>query len=147
MNQVGPRPSAPETTRHSIRTFFIWAKKSKVNVAVQIGFRQAKTTPTITQEQRRAWLKELLSGSAESLPYRVAGDLLLHSLWESSTQQGFHAHQIFFSGFQSVSSDGAAMHTAAAAARRAGRHPLPQDEPGAHQPCPIPQSERAVRRA
>jgi len=32
------------TTRHLIRTFFIWAKKSKINVAVQIDFRQAKTT-------------------------------------------------------------------------------------------------------
>jgi hypothetical protein len=65
------------TTRHSIRTFFIWAKKSKINVAVQIGFRQAKTTPTITQEQRLAWIKELLTGDSESLPYRVAGVLLL----------------------------------------------------------------------
>ena len=65
------------TTRHSIRTFFIWAKKSKINVAVHIGFRQAKTTPTITQEQRLAWLKELLTGDSESLPYRVAGVLLL----------------------------------------------------------------------
>jgi hypothetical protein len=27
------------TTRQSIRTFFIWAKKSKINVAVKIGFR------------------------------------------------------------------------------------------------------------
>lgn len=65
------------TTRHLIRTFFIWAKKSKLNVAVQIGFRQAKTTPTITQDQRLAWLKELLTGDSESLPYRVAGILLL----------------------------------------------------------------------
>ncbi|OIN80733.1 hypothetical protein [Mycobacterium malmoense] len=65
------------TTRHLIRTFFIWAKKSKLNVAVQIGFRQAKTTPTITQDQRLAWLKELLTGESESLPYRVAGVLLL----------------------------------------------------------------------
>ena len=65
------------TTRHLIRTFFIWAKKSKLNVAVQIGFRQAKTTPTITQDQRLAWLKELLAGDSESLPYRVAGVLLL----------------------------------------------------------------------
>jgi hypothetical protein len=48
------------TTRHLIRTFFVWAKKSKLNVAVQIVFRQAKTTPTITQDQRLAWLKELL---------------------------------------------------------------------------------------
>ncbi|SIN22531.1 site-specific recombinase XerD [Mycobacteroides abscessus subsp. abscessus] len=65
------------TTRHLIRTFFAWAKKSKLNVAVQIGFRQAKTTPAITQDQRLAWLKELLTGDSESLPYRVAGVLLL----------------------------------------------------------------------
>lgn len=65
------------TTRHSIRTFFIWAKKSKLNVAVQIGFRQARTTPTITQDERLAWIKELLTGDSESLPCRVAGVLLL----------------------------------------------------------------------
>jgi hypothetical protein len=65
------------TTRHLIRTFFIWAKSSKINTGVQIGFRQARTTPTITQEQRLGWLKELLTGDAESLPYRVAGILLL----------------------------------------------------------------------
>lgn len=65
------------TTRHLIRTFFVWAKKSKLNGAVQIGFRQARTTPTITQDQRLAWLKELLTGDSETLPYRVAGVLLL----------------------------------------------------------------------
>jgi hypothetical protein len=65
------------TTRHSIRTFFIWAKKSRINKTVQIGHRQAKTTRTLTQDQRLAWIKELLTGDAESLPYRVAGTLLL----------------------------------------------------------------------
>jgi hypothetical protein len=65
------------TTRHPIRTFFIWAKKSKINVAVQIGHRKAKTTPTITQQQRLCWLKELLTGDSDSLPYRIAGSLLL----------------------------------------------------------------------
>lgn len=65
------------TTRHLIRTFFIWAKKSKLNVAVLIGFRQAKTTPTITQDQRLVWIKELLTGDSETLPYRIAGILLL----------------------------------------------------------------------
>jgi hypothetical protein len=65
------------TTRHLIRTFFVWAKKSKINTAVLIGHRQAKTTRALTQEQRLAWLKELLTGEAESLPYRVAGTLLL----------------------------------------------------------------------
>jgi hypothetical protein len=48
-----------------IRTFFVWAKKSKINVAVQIGFRQAKATPTITQEERLGWLKEMLTGDSE----------------------------------------------------------------------------------
>ncbi|WP_375372735.1 MULTISPECIES: recombinase XerD [unclassified Mycolicibacterium] len=65
------------TTRHLIRTFFVWAKSARINTRVQIGFRQARTTPTITQEQRLAWLKELLTGDAESLPYRVAGVLVL----------------------------------------------------------------------
>lgn len=65
------------TTRHLIRTFFVWAKRSRLNVAVQIGFRQAKTTPTITQDQRLAWIKELLTGDSETLPYRIAGILLL----------------------------------------------------------------------
>lgn len=65
------------TTRHLIRTFFVWAKRSKINNSVQIGFRQARTTPLITQDQRLAWLKELLTGDSESLPYRVAGILLL----------------------------------------------------------------------
>lgn len=65
------------TTRHLIRTFFVWAKSSRINTGVQIGFRQARTTPMITQEQRLAWLKELLTGDAESLPYRVAGVLVL----------------------------------------------------------------------
>ncbi len=65
------------TTRHLIRTFFVWAKHSKINKSVQIEYRQARTTPTITQDQRLAWLKELLTGDSESLPYRVAGILLL----------------------------------------------------------------------
>jgi hypothetical protein len=31
----------------------------------------------LTQDQRLAWVKELLTGDVESLPYRVAGTLLL----------------------------------------------------------------------
>jgi hypothetical protein len=65
------------TTRHLVRTFFVWAKRSKINTSVTIEHRQAKTTPTITQHQRLAWLKELLAGDSESLPYRIAGILLL----------------------------------------------------------------------
>jgi hypothetical protein len=65
------------TTRHLIRTFVVWATKSKINAEVRIERRQAKTTRSLTQDQRLAWLKELLTGDAESLPYRVAGSLLL----------------------------------------------------------------------
>ena len=65
------------TTRHLIRTFFVWAKTNKINKTVQIGHRQAKTTPTLTQDQRLAWLKALIQGDADTLSYRVAGTLLL----------------------------------------------------------------------
>jgi site-specific recombinase XerD len=42
-----------------------------------MGHYTAKTRPTIAQDQRVAWLRELLTGTSESLPYRVAGILLL----------------------------------------------------------------------
>src|SRR6476659_7201651 len=45
-------------------TFFVWAQKSKINTAVLIDHRQTKTTRALTQEQRLAWLKELLTGDA-----------------------------------------------------------------------------------
>ena len=38
---------------------------------------QAKTSRLLTQDQRLAWIKELLTGDTESLPYRVAGTLVL----------------------------------------------------------------------
>lgn len=65
------------TTRKAIRTFFVFAKKTGTNMRVEIGHYAAKSRPAITQEQRLAWLKELLTGTSESLPYRVAGTLLL----------------------------------------------------------------------
>ncbi|OBR98714.1 recombinase XerD [Mycobacterium gordonae] len=65
------------TTRHKIRAFFAWAKKSKINTAVRLENRQAKTIPLLTQDERLAWIHELLTGDTESLPYRVAGILLL----------------------------------------------------------------------
>jgi hypothetical protein len=55
-------------TRHLIRTFFVWAKKSKINATVQIGHRQAKATRVLTQDQRLAWLKELLSATPNHCP-------------------------------------------------------------------------------
>ncbi|MFT4397236.1 recombinase XerD [Gordonia lacunae] len=65
------------TTRHAIRTFLIWTAKSRINRSVTLGFRQARSVRLLTQEERLAWIRELLEGDSESLPYRVAGTLLL----------------------------------------------------------------------
>lgn len=65
------------TTRSAIRTFFVQAKKSQLNTNVTVLHRSAKTSPSLSQDQRLAWIHELLTGTSESLPYRVAGILLL----------------------------------------------------------------------
>lgn len=65
------------TTRHLIRTFIIWCKKMRVSRSITLGHRQAKTVRVLTQDQRLEWIREFLSGDNESLPYRVAGTLLL----------------------------------------------------------------------
>lgn len=65
------------TTRHAIRTFVIWCAVTRINTAITLGFREAKTTRILTQQQRLAWIRELLTGEGESLPYRVVGLILL----------------------------------------------------------------------
>ena len=65
------------TTRKAIRTFIVFIKNTGANHRVDMGHYTAKSRPTITQDQRIAWLRELLTGTSESLPYRVAGILLL----------------------------------------------------------------------
>jgi hypothetical protein len=65
------------TTRSAIRTFFVVAKKARLNTTVTIQHRSAKTSPSLSQDQRLAWIHELLTGTSESFPYRVAGMLLL----------------------------------------------------------------------
>jgi len=65
------------TTRGAIRTFFVLAKKSRLNTTVNIQHRPAKTSPSLSQDQRLAWIHELLTGTSESLPYRAVGMLLL----------------------------------------------------------------------
>ncbi len=55
----------------------MFANKSRINTAVTVGHRPARSSPSLTQDQRLAWINELLTGSSESLPYRVAGLLLL----------------------------------------------------------------------
>nr|WP_231650207.1 hypothetical protein [Gordonia sihwensis] len=65
------------TTRYTIRTFLVICKQDRLNTAVQLGHRAPKTTPSLTQDQRIAWISELLTGDSETLPYRVAGVLIL----------------------------------------------------------------------
>lgn len=65
------------TTRTLIRTFFVIARKTHLNREITIGSRQARQSPSLPQEQRLQWIRELLTGTSESLPYRVAGILLL----------------------------------------------------------------------
>lgn len=65
------------TTRSAIRTFFVVAKKARLNTTVTVQHRSAKSSPYLSQDQRLAWIHELLTGTSESLPYRVAAMLLL----------------------------------------------------------------------
>ncbi len=65
------------TTRHAIRTFFVWAVKNRTCTNITIGFRQAKTAPLLTQGQRLAMLKACLTDNIDTLSYRVAATLLL----------------------------------------------------------------------
>jgi hypothetical protein len=50
------------TTRHAIRTFFVWAVTNRTCTNITIGFRQAKTLPLLIQSQRLAMLKACLTG-------------------------------------------------------------------------------------
>jgi hypothetical protein len=65
------------TTRTKIRTFVVWANKSNINATLHLDATPAKSTHLLNQEQRLAWINELLDGDTESLQYRVAGTLLL----------------------------------------------------------------------
>lgn len=69
--------AAGPSTRYGVRTFIVWCAKTRINKTLKLGFRQAKTVRILTQEQRLEWIRELLTGESESLPYRVAGSLLL----------------------------------------------------------------------
>lgn len=68
---------AGPTTRHLIRTFLVWIRNTGLNRKVTLGHRSAKSVRLITQDERLLWLRELITGASESLPYRVAGVLLL----------------------------------------------------------------------
>lgn len=65
------------TTRTAIRTFFVIAQRTRLNTKVAVQHTAARTSPTLAQDQRLAWINELLTGTSETLSYRVAGLLLL----------------------------------------------------------------------
>lgn len=65
------------TTRHAIRTFFVWAVKNRTCINITIGHRQAQTVPLLSQDQRLAMLAACLTDNIDTLPYRVAATLLL----------------------------------------------------------------------
>jgi hypothetical protein len=65
------------TMRSKVRNLLAWAKKAQLNKSVKIAHQQAPPSRALTQDQRLAWLRELLEGDSESLSYRVAGILLL----------------------------------------------------------------------
>jgi len=55
----------------------VFATQSRLSNHLEVGHRLPHHSPSLTQDQRLAWLGELLTGHSESLPYRVAGTLLL----------------------------------------------------------------------
>jgi hypothetical protein len=65
------------TTRHAIRTFFVWAVKNRTCTNITIGHRQDRTVPLLTQGQRLAMLKACFTDNIDTLSYRVAATLLL----------------------------------------------------------------------
>ena len=65
------------TTRHIIRGFIVWAGKSRLCQDIVVEHYRARTVPLLTQDQRLDWLRELLTGNSTTLPYRIAGILVL----------------------------------------------------------------------
>lgn len=65
------------TTRTAIRTFVVTTLPAFTGRTIAMDHRTARSTPTISQDQRLSWIRELLAGTSESLPYRVAGILIL----------------------------------------------------------------------
>lgn len=52
------------TTRTKVRTFVVWANKSKINAALHLDASQAKNTRLLTQDQRLSWIKVLYGTTA-----------------------------------------------------------------------------------
>jgi hypothetical protein len=69
--------SSGPTTRHTVRTFIVWTTKQKLARVLTIGFRPARTSPLLTQDDRLHLLARCLTGEPDTLAYRVAAVLLL----------------------------------------------------------------------
>ena len=65
------------TTRHTIRTFVRWAVNNGRATALSTVHRQARSSRLLPQSERLTWLRACLTEDADTLPYRVAGVLLL----------------------------------------------------------------------
>ncbi len=65
------------TTRQLIRTFFVWCRALRINTSVTVEHRYARSTPSLTDEDRMRWIRTLMEGDVTSLHQRVAGLLLV----------------------------------------------------------------------
>ena len=65
------------STRYHVRSFFLYAKRTRLNTHVEVARRTTVSSPSLSQDQRLAWIQQLLTGNSDTLPYRVAGTLLL----------------------------------------------------------------------
>lgn len=65
------------STRMNLRTFLVWCNQTGTKTGLTLPHRQARRQPRLTQQERLNWIRELLTGDSESLPYRITGTLLL----------------------------------------------------------------------
>lgn len=53
------------------------ARRHRLSPRLDVPYRTPRSGPAIAQDQRTAWIGEMLVGTSESLPYRAARMLLL----------------------------------------------------------------------
>jgi len=65
------------TTRHAIATFVSWTTQQRLSPTLAISRRPVRSARLITHEERMSWLGRCLTGTPDTLAYRVAAVLLL----------------------------------------------------------------------
>jgi hypothetical protein len=65
------------TTRHTVTTFVRWAVSNGHATGLRMVHRQARSSRLLSQQERLTWLRACLVEDVDTLPYRVAGVLLL----------------------------------------------------------------------